>query len=87
MSVSIHLNEEDDVPRLLLTPTEAATALGIGRTKLYELISSGQLLSLRIDGCRRIPRAAVDAFVDELMEQARAIHMPSSGEPYPTPTS
>jgi excisionase family DNA binding protein len=79
-------DEEDEVPRLLLTPTEAAAALGIGRTKLYELIGTGQLFSCRIDGCRRIPRAAVDAFVAELMKQAGGVHIRSSSDPYPTPT-
>jgi len=31
------------VEKLLLTTTEAAAALGIGRTKLYELIGVGEL--------------------------------------------
>jgi excisionase family DNA binding protein len=59
---------------VLLTPREAASVLGIGRTKLYELIASGRLFSLRIDGCRRIPRASVDAFVAALMASAPAVH-------------
>ena len=63
-----------ELPKLLLTPTEAASALGLGRTKLYELISSGALFSLRIGGARRIPRAAVDAFVADLVERAAAVH-------------
>jgi hypothetical protein len=29
--------------KLLLTPTEAASALGIGRSKVYELLQTGQL--------------------------------------------
>jgi len=34
--------------KLLLTPTEAATALGIGRSKVYELMQTGQLQSVHI---------------------------------------
>jgi hypothetical protein len=37
---------EDDMDKLLLTPTEAATALGIGRSKVYELMQTGQLQSV-----------------------------------------
>ena len=40
--------------KLLLTPVEAAQALGIGRSKLYELMSAGVVPSVRIGGCRRI---------------------------------
>jgi excisionase family DNA binding protein len=55
--------------KLLLTPTEAAEALGIGRSKLYELMRTGVLQSVRLDGSRRIPRSAVIAFVLRLQEQ------------------
>ncbi len=34
--------------KLLLTPTEAATALGIGRSKVYELMQTGQLESAHV---------------------------------------
>ena len=52
--------------RLLLTPTEAAEALGIGRSKLYELLQTGVLESVHIGACRRIPTEAVLALVDRL---------------------
>ena len=41
--------------RLLLTVPEAAEALAISRSKLYELLASGAVASIRIDGSRRIP--------------------------------
>ena len=41
--------------RLLLRPAEVAEALGIGRSKVYELIHSGQLPSIRIGGSLRVP--------------------------------
>lgn len=49
--------------RILLTPTEAADALGIGRSKLYELLREGRIRSVRIGSCRRVPAAALDEFV------------------------
>ncbi|MHB2024235.1 MAG: helix-turn-helix domain-containing protein [Mycobacteriales bacterium] len=48
--------------KVLLTVKEAATALGISRSKLYELLAAGTLPSLRIDRCRRIPARAVIEF-------------------------
>lgn len=52
--------------KLLLTPEEAADALSIGRSKLYELLASGALESVAIGSCRRIPRAALADFVEKL---------------------
>ena len=45
---------------ILLTPTEAAQTLGIGRSKLYELMQAGVLESVHIGACRRIPADLVD---------------------------
>ena len=56
--------------RFALRVAEAALALGISRAKAYELIASGQIPSIRIGGCIRVPveqlrgwleRQAVDA--------------------------
>ena len=52
--------------RLLLTPTEAADALGIGRSKVYELLRTGTLASIRIDSCRRIPLEDLMAMISRL---------------------
>lgn len=51
---------------VLLTPIEAAAALGIGRSKLYDLMQAGVLESVHIGACRRIPTEAVAALVDRL---------------------
>ena len=55
---------------LLLTTTEAAKALGIGRSKVYELLQTGQLPSVRIGACRRVPADAVHTFVANLKRTA-----------------
>lgn len=49
--------------KLLLTPTEAAESLGIGRSKLYELFRTGRIASVRIGGCRRVPVDAIHSFL------------------------
>jgi len=58
------------VPKLLLTVPEAAKALAISRSKLYELLASGAIRSIRIDGARRIPLNALNDYVNTLMEEA-----------------
>jgi excisionase family DNA binding protein len=56
--------------KLLLTPVEAAAVLGIGRSKLYELLQTGQLASVRIGTCRRVPTEAVHSFLLTLRSTA-----------------
>jgi excisionase family DNA binding protein len=52
--------------KLLLKPVEAAEVLGIGRTKLFELLASGALESVQIGHCRRVPLDAVEGFLTKL---------------------
>ena len=52
--------------RLLLTPTEAAHALGIGRSKLYELLRDGVVPSVTIGTCRRIIADDLAAVIESL---------------------
>ena len=52
---------------MLYSPAEAASALGIGRTKLFELLSSGAIESLRIGTLRRIPAASLHRYVETLL--------------------
>jgi excisionase family DNA binding protein len=51
--------------KLLLTVEEAAQVLNLGRSLMYELILSGQILSLKIGRARRIPPEELQAFVDK----------------------
>jgi excisionase family DNA binding protein len=55
---------------LLLTPEQAATSLAICRTKVYELLRSGQLESVRIGSSRRIPSEAIHDYVGRLRRGA-----------------
>ena len=52
-----------DVEKLLFAPEEAAAALGIGRTKVFELIRTGELESLLIGKSRRIRREAIVDYI------------------------
>lgn len=49
--------------RILLRPAEAADVLGLGRSKVYELIASGELPSIRIGKSVRIPVEALRQWV------------------------
>jgi excisionase family DNA binding protein len=60
------------VPRLLMTVPAAAEALAISPSKLYELIASGTIASIRIDGSRRIPLTALEEFVSRLLAERTA---------------
>lgn len=51
---------------VLLTPEQAAEALGIGRWKLYDLLRQGRLRSIRIGRCRRISTTALRDLIAEL---------------------
>jgi excisionase family DNA binding protein len=60
-------------PRLLLTPQEAATCLGLGLTKVRELVAAGTLPSIQIGACRRIPVAVLERFVAEGLAGPKAV--------------
>lgn len=53
-------------PSLLLRPEEAARMLGISRSAVYGLTANGELVSVKINNSRRIPREALDAYVTKL---------------------
>jgi excisionase family DNA binding protein len=52
--------------RIVLTVGEAGELLGIGRTLMYSLVSSGAVESITIGRLRRVPVDAVSAYVEAL---------------------
>ena len=58
--------------RLLLTVPEAAETLAISRSKLYELLATNAVASIRIDGSRRIPLSALEEYVSRLLAERKA---------------
>lgn len=57
---------------VLLTVEEAATALRIGRTKVYELLKDGDLRSVTAGRRRLVPVREVQRFADDLLASSEA---------------
>jgi excisionase family DNA binding protein len=57
------------VDRLLLRPIEAAEQLGIGRSKIYELLASGEIPSIRVGASVRVPVDALRAWIARQLEE------------------
>ncbi|MEU0646507.1 helix-turn-helix domain-containing protein [Streptomyces umbrinus] len=54
----------------LLTVPDVMARLKLGRSKVYDLIRSHRLVSIKIDGARRIPADAVRDFILGQIEEA-----------------
>lgn len=52
----------------MLTVPEVMDLLKVGRHSVYQLIRSQRLASVTIGRCRRIPAAALETYVTELVE-------------------
>ncbi len=57
--------------KLLLSVQEAGAAIGVGRSKIYELIACGELESVKIGKIRRVPADALVAYVARLRDESR----------------
>ena len=66
---------EEEIGKLQrkLLPVEAAMAqLGVGRSTVFDLISTNQLRSVKIGRRRLVPQVAVDEFVANLLAASEA---------------
>lgn len=70
--------------RLLLRVGEVAELLSISRTKVYELVASGQIPSLHLGRSRRIPLVALRTWVDEQVASIAQVPADSSANRLPT---
>ena len=52
-----------DAPDRLLSVDETSAALGISRTKVYALVTSGALVTLKVGRRRLVPSGSIAAFV------------------------
>ena len=57
---------ESTMDVLLVKVPEAAALLGVSRAKLYELIASGALPAVKVDGCRRVRTEDLVSYVNAL---------------------
>ena len=56
--------------QLMYRPVEAAQVLGIGRTRVFALIKSGRLRSVKLGAARFITAEALRAFVRDLEQES-----------------
>jgi excisionase family DNA binding protein len=57
---------------LLVSSTDAAGVLGIGRTTLYEIVKSGALTPIHLRRCVRFSMFEIEQFVASLIPDQRA---------------
>lgn len=55
---------------LAVAPKAAFAAIGVGKTKGWELVARGDLDSFKVGAATRITTASVRAFVDRQLERA-----------------
>lgn len=53
-------------PKLAFNVNEACRAIGVGRTKIYDLINRGDIETFRLDGRTLIRADVLAAFVDRV---------------------
>lgn len=57
---------------LALDPVQCGQALGLTRTKVFQLLASGAIRSVKIGRYRRIPVAEIEAFLRRELEKQSA---------------
>ena len=57
---------------LLLRPVEAARLLGIGRSKLFEMLARQELPVVRLGRCVRIPRRELASWINQNLDPETA---------------
>jgi excisionase family DNA binding protein len=65
--------QEGTPQRLLLRIPEVAEKLGIGRTKIYEMIATGELPTIRIGRAVRISVTTLQKWVEEREQQGVSV--------------
>ncbi|MEW2444691.1 excisionase family DNA-binding protein [Micromonospora marina] len=60
-----------DVP-LMHKPLAAARRIGVGRSKLFELLAAGEIESVKVGRARLVPEAALVEYVDRLRKRPKA---------------
>ncbi|MFD7118996.1 helix-turn-helix domain-containing protein [Streptomyces sp. NPDC059922] len=66
------LHQEPDLSRELLTVPQLMARLQLGRSAVYDLLRSGQLVSITLGRARRIPTHTLTDFIRTRLEQEAA---------------
>lgn len=56
-------------PERLLTVQSAAELLAVGRSTIYRLMNSGELLSVKVRGATRITQSELERYMRSLKEE------------------
>lgn len=67
------MNMEFAEPTFLLRPEAAARALAISRTRIYELLASGAIPSIKLGTSRRIPVEALKRWVEQQSAEVEGV--------------
>jgi excisionase family DNA binding protein len=59
----------DETARLLVDVAEAAKRLSVSKRTVQSLVFSGQLASVKVGRCRRIPVSELTAYVERLRDE------------------
>ena len=62
---------------LLLKIPEVMARLAVGQTKVYELMSSGELRSVKVGRSRRVPSDDLERFMAELDDSRPNLRLPA----------
>jgi excisionase family DNA binding protein len=61
---------------VLLKVPEVMARLAVGQTKVYELMSSGELRSVKVGRSRRVPNDDLERFMAELDDSRPNLRLP-----------
>ena len=65
---------QDHAPvKMLVTIDEAAQAMSVGRTLLYDLMMRKEIASIKVGRVRRVPLAAIDDYINRQLMNTRAV--------------
>jgi excisionase family DNA binding protein len=69
-SATLNSTQQPSVERSWLSPQEAIEYSGIGRTRFYSLLSSGEIPSAKLGRTRHIRRRDLDRFLEAHLQPA-----------------
>lgn len=56
--------------KVFLTVPELAQILNVGRSTAYDLVLRGQIVSVKLGKCRRVPVSEVEKYVQRLVQES-----------------
>ena len=58
------------VERILYRPVEAAEAIGVSRARMYELLASGEIPSVKVGNVKRVPVASLNDWLQRRLAES-----------------